>query len=166
MNVTSMQKGGFRRKGCPVVLGVVFVHLHPFVHIVVYIISVYSFTGKNNVRIFGIRCLRQSDKRTNRYKTRNGFSKLDLCQGGSFSQVCDLQQWHWAKCFPHFGFYMFVRLSLCRRRRMPKKITFWGGLVDINNPSFLTSWVFWFAFLNASSHLCFWLVFFSHWENK
>ena len=28
-------------------------------------------TRQNNVRIFGIRCLRQSDKRTDRYQTRN-----------------------------------------------------------------------------------------------
>ena len=29
-------------------------------------------TRQNNVRIFGIRCLRQSDKQANRYNTQNG----------------------------------------------------------------------------------------------
>ena len=30
----------------------------------------------------------------------------------------NLQQWHWAKCFPHFMFY--ICLSLCQRQHMPK----------------------------------------------
>ena len=38
-------------------------------------------------------------------------SKLDLCDGGSFSPTT-LQQWHWAKCFRHFVFY--ICLSVCQ----------------------------------------------------
>ena len=58
------------------------------------------------------------------------FSKLDLCEGGSFSTVI-FHQWHSAKFVPLFVFYihLFVRWSLCWRRRMPKIHTFFccGG---------------------------------------
>ena len=53
----------------------------------------------------------------------------------------DLQQWHWAKCFPHFVFY--ICLSLCRRQRMPKICTMFY-LVNIKKRSFLTSCECWF----------------------
>ena len=68
----------------------------------------------------------------------------------------NLQQWHWAKCLPHFVFYiiMFVLLSLCRTQRMSKIRTPFC-LVVTNKRSLLTSCAFWFAFLNASSHFCF-----------
>ena len=89
-------------------------------------------TRQNNVRIFGKRCLRQSDNRINRHKRRNREkSKLDHCEGGSFSPTIFDSEWYWIKCFPHFVFYICVpRLSLCRRQRMPKNRTLFR-LVDI-----------------------------------
>ena len=136
------------------------------------------WTRQNNVHIFGKCCLRQSDDWTNRYMTRNvvntqlnvtfedrrwkapslakikfgksfslSFSKLDLCEGGSFSST--IFKWHWAKCLPHFVFYIclsvycFVEGNIC-----------WNAqfcLVHIKKRLFLISYVFWFVSLNASS---------------
>ena len=78
-------------------------------------------TRQNNVRIVGIRCRYQSDKRTNRYETRKGVNtcKLDLCEGGSFSTAIfnsDSQ----LSVTPARVLYMFVRLSLYSNQRMPK----------------------------------------------
>ena len=88
------------------------------------------------------------DKRTNRYiyiwyiyKTRN---------------VEMSQQWHWAKCFPHFVFY--ICLSVCRVVEGNIYRTFahcFVRLVHVKKRSFLTSCVFWFVSSNASSNLCF-----------
>ena len=66
----------------------------------------------------------------------------------------DLQQWHWAKCFVRFVFY--ICLSVCRfaEGNICRKCALFC-LIDINKRSFLTSCVFWFVFLNASCHLCF-----------
>ena len=62
---------------------------------------------------------------------------------------------------PFHVFYLFIRLSLCWRQCLPEIGTlFW--LVYIKKRSFLTSCVFWFVFLNASSQL--WFRFFG-WES-
>ena len=79
-----------------------------------------STRQKNNVRIFGVRCLRQSDKRTNGYKERNGentLSKLGLCEGGSFSPTIFNSD---IELRVSVFIYPFVRLSLCRGQPMPK----------------------------------------------
>ena len=53
------------------------------------------------------------------------------------------KKFYWAKCFPYFVFYiyLFVRLSLCRRQRMPKIRTLFCQ-VDIKQWTCLTSCVF------------------------
>ena len=94
-------------------------------------------------------------------QTDKQISKLDLCEGDSFSN-CDLQQWHSANCWLLFVFY--ISLSVCPVCRFVKgnvcpKIRTLFSLVDIKNRSFLTFCVFWFIFLNVSSHLCFRLFF-------
>ena len=55
---------------------------------------------------------------------------------------------------PFCVLYLLVRLPLCWRQHMPKIRTLFC-LVDIKKRSSLTACVFWFVFLNASSHLCF-----------
>ena len=72
---------------------------------------------------------------------------------------CDLQQWHSAKVVVSF-FFSYV-ISVCpfaALLRMPKIRTLFS-VVDVKNRSVLTSWVFWFVFLNASSHLFFGILF-------
>ena len=80
--------------------------------------------------------------------------QLDLQQWHSLIQ---LQQWHSAKCLIFFVFYTWLSICCCvKRQRMPKNCTLFC-LVHIQKCSFLTFCGFWFVFLNASSHLHFWL---------
>ena len=84
--------------------------------------------------------------------------KLDLCERGNFSPTIFNSDVELISVSPISCFYLFVRLSLCRWQRMPKIRTLFC-LVVIKRRSFLTSSVFWFVFLNASSHLCFYFYF-------
>ena len=71
-----------------------------------------------------LECLWRNDKPT------PVFSKLDLCEGGSFSPTTSRSDIE-LSVFPHFVFYMFVLLSLCRRQRMCRKFGHCFCLVDI-----------------------------------
>ena len=77
-------------------------------------------------------------------------SKLNLCEGGSFSPTIftsDIDSIE-LSVSTFRVLYLFVEGNICRKLAL-------FFLVDIKKRSFLTSCVFWFAFLNASSHLCF-----------
>ena len=127
MNVTSMQKGGFRRKGCPVV---VFLLLSIYIHlsILLYISSLYTVSlGRAMCELSAYVAFDKATKGQIDIKHEMDFPNSIFAREGAFHRSTIFNSDIERSVFPISG---FICLSVCRfvEGDVCRKKSFFGGV--------------------------------------